>query len=203
MSLSNSNQSLPTFQILVDGTQISDVIEITTVSITEFPNEGSNAHISFIDGSPGGNAFPIANSDAFELDKLVEIKLGYDSVNKTCFKGVISSQTIKFDELSGQISMITCQNKATEKPTSTSSVLTLNYGDNVDNFSLTRQVDATTNKTKEFGQLIIPGTNLLRSGDLVTLSGFGQKFNGDFITRNIYQFLENGAWHTTVTLQFE
>lgn len=203
MSLSNSNQSLPTFEIRVDGKEISSAIEITTVSITEFPNEGSNAHISFIDGAPGGNPFPIANSDAFDLGKSIEIKLGYDSVNKTCFTGVISSQTIKFDALSGQISMITCQSKATEQPTSTSSVLTLTYGDNVDNFSLTRQVDASTNKAKEFGQLIIPGTNILKSGDLVTLSGFGQKFNGDFITRNIYQLLENGAWHTTVTLQLD
>lgn len=72
------------------------------------------------------------------------------------------------------------------------------FGDNVNDFIMNRELDPTTNKSIESGELSVQGTSLINAGDTVTLNGFGSKFSGDFSSKFVFHTVEYGSWKTSV-----
>lgn len=192
------NSGIATYQVIVDGKEVSPETQILSITIMNFPNEIGNAYISILDRDPSVAPFPISNSNLFELGKRIEIKLGYDSVNKTCFIGEIFTKNIKSDRKLGPNLLLICRSTETKVPhSSTASVLTINNGENIENFSLTKQLNSDSS---EYGQLMIQGTSAVDSGDTITLTNFGNKFSGDVVTKSVSHYLDHGNWRTTISL---
>ena len=108
------SDGLITFDIKIDGSRISDVIEVQEISIDMQINRISSATIIVQDGGAMGleNA-PFENSDGklFIPGVDVEISLGYDGKRKTAFKGVVIGQRLKIVNSESQLQIV-CRDKA-------------------------------------------------------------------------------------------
>lgn len=112
MSCNGLNGGLVTFTIKIDGAQIPDVIEIQKVEVEKTVNKVSKAIISVIDGDPATENFEVSSSKTFLPGNKVIIEAGYDTVNKTIFKGIVTKQSIDISDTEGAILQVECRDEA-------------------------------------------------------------------------------------------
>ena len=100
--------------ILINGSQINDTIEIIEISTQMEVNRIASATIVLVDGGAidVGNS-PFSNSEGkdFIPGNEIEIKLGYESKNTSVFKGIIISQRITVRNGESQLE-VKCRDKA-------------------------------------------------------------------------------------------
>lgn len=100
-NIKNSNNEiggLVTSALLVDGTAISEALEIVSINILQEINKITTATVIIVDGDPDTKDFKISSSNQFLPGKKIEIRLGYDSKNVTAFSGIIVSNSQKAND---------------------------------------------------------------------------------------------------------
>lgn len=103
-----------TFDILINGTKIKDVVEVIEISIQMEVNKITSAIVLIEDGGIMGSVNdPFSNSEGndFIPGNEIEISLGYDNKRQTAFKGIITSQGLMYKNGRSQL-QITCKDKA-------------------------------------------------------------------------------------------
>jgi Rhs element Vgr protein len=111
----HSKVDLPSFSILVEGTEIRNFYEVKSILIEKALNRVSTARIVLFDGDTSEETFPISESADFKPGKTISIKLGYHSEEEDVFEGIITAQRIKVMSYSHKITsqlIITCHDKA-------------------------------------------------------------------------------------------
>jgi Rhs element Vgr protein len=98
--------------VLVDGSAIKDVYQVTRVQVTKAINRIPVAKVVILDGSAVEETFEISESNDFVPGKEIEIKAGYHGENTTIFKGIIVKHGIKVRNDRSSFLVLTCNDKA-------------------------------------------------------------------------------------------
>ena len=103
---------LTTFSVKVGGTTIPDETRVLSIMVDKAVNRIATARITVIDGDVTKGTFEASSSSTFIPGDEVVIEAGYDTKNSTIFKGIITGQTIRIDELLGSALIIECRDVA-------------------------------------------------------------------------------------------
>jgi len=103
---------LVTFNIKSDGKQIKDTYQVYSIAVHNALNRIPTAVIKLQDGEVADKDFEASNSDDFIPGKEIEIQAGYQSDNKTIFKGIVISMHIVLDGIKGSVLEVSCRDKA-------------------------------------------------------------------------------------------
>lgn len=142
-----------------DGTQISDAIEIVSISVTSSINKIPYARIELLDGDMPNKDFPVSNSDDFKPGSEIRIDVGYGKTADTIFKGIVVRHGIKISGDNNSRLVVECRDKAVAMTIGRHNA---NYIDSKDSDiisslissypGLRSDVDATTTPYKELVQ---------------------------------------------------
>ncbi len=103
---------LVTFKLLSEGTQVSDVYQVVSIVVTKEANRISTAQVTFTDGDPALEDFPVSNAEEFLPGKAFEVHAGYHSDELVIFKGIIVKSSIKAQKDRTSVFRILCSDKA-------------------------------------------------------------------------------------------
>ncbi len=81
--------------ILIDGTPLSNEINVIRFSVSKVYNKIATAKLFIEDGNVEERDFPQSNADLFKPGKEIEIQIGYDESTTTIFKGIIIRHALK------------------------------------------------------------------------------------------------------------
>jgi len=90
---------------------MSETYQVLSVVVTKQVNRISSAQITFKDGDPAQEDFPISNSDDFIPGKQIEILAGYHSDEETIFKGIVVKNSVKARKDSPSVFQVECRDE--------------------------------------------------------------------------------------------
>jgi Rhs element Vgr protein len=112
-SLISGDTTLVTFDIKVNGTAISDAIQITSIEVNREINKIPTAKLQIADGGPAqANPFEVSDSADFVPGAEIEINAGYVATNELIFKGIIIKHSLKIKKGGGSVILIEAKHKA-------------------------------------------------------------------------------------------
>ncbi|WP_044399501.1 hypothetical protein [Lacinutrix sp. Hel_I_90] len=191
---------LATFEILSDCDSIPSEAQVYSVVIKQVANAVDEAIITLLDGDANTGAFPIADAATFEIGISIEIRLGYNSKNKSVFKGRVQQQQISITGDMGSFLLVTCAGdfvRELDIDTATAPVLQFTYGDDVYDAEIATNKEETTSVK---GTLKVMGSSIPAVNDRVGLHGFGKRFSKTSVVTGVLQDLTKGSWFTIVTV---
>ncbi|HWY39140.1 MAG TPA: type VI secretion system tip protein VgrG [Bacteroidia bacterium] len=100
---------IATFSVKVAGSVVPDELSVLSVHIEKRVNRISTAKIVILDGQADTGKFDASSSATFVPGAEVTIEAGYDSKNELIFKGVITRQSIRVDEIVGSALEVECR----------------------------------------------------------------------------------------------
>ncbi|MCW3072053.1 MAG: Type secretion protein Rhs, partial [Bacteroidetes bacterium] len=103
---------IATFTVKVQGSAVPDDLQILSVHIEKKVNGIPTARIVILDGEANTGKFDASSSATFVPGADVTIEAGYDTVNVLVFKGIITRQSIRIDELVGSALEVECRDAA-------------------------------------------------------------------------------------------
>ncbi|NQW28235.1 MAG: type VI secretion system tip protein VgrG [Flammeovirgaceae bacterium] len=106
-----SNMGVPSFTVLVGGTDIGTTYAVKSILITKELNKISKAKIIIFDGNPGKQTFDASTTKKFDPNVTVSIKLGYAQTEVQVFSGIVVSQSLKVRSGASELA-INCMDKA-------------------------------------------------------------------------------------------
>jgi Rhs element Vgr protein len=95
--------------IKVGTTEIDKTFPVFSISVNKTINKIPYAKILLHDGDPAEQAFPISNSNIFEIGKEIEIRLGYQTNLKVVFKGIIIKHALKANDYTNPYLEVYCK----------------------------------------------------------------------------------------------
>lgn len=101
-----------TFTIKINGTSIPSELNVLSVHINKAVNRIAIAKITILDGEASTGAFDASSSSTFVPGEKISIECGYDSKNEIVFQGIITSQSIRIDEIVGSALEVECRDEA-------------------------------------------------------------------------------------------
>jgi len=90
---------------------MSETYQVLSVVVTKQVNRISSAQITFKDGDPAQEDFPISNSDDFIPGKQIEILAGYHSDEETIFKGIVVKNSVKARKDTPSVFQVECRDE--------------------------------------------------------------------------------------------
>ncbi|WAC03511.1 hypothetical protein N7U66_08520 [Lacinutrix neustonica] len=177
MALVPIASELATFEILSDCDSIPFEAQVYAVVIKQVANAVDEAIITLVDGDANTGAFPIADAATFEVGSGIEIRLGYNSINKSVFKGRVQQQKISIIGDMGSFLLVTCAGDLVREldiDTTTAPVLQLTYGEDVYDAEIATNKEETTSVK---GTLKVMGSSIPAVNDRVGLHEFGKRFS--------------------------
>jgi phage protein D len=90
--------SFGTASIKSEGEVIDGTFKVLSIDVWAAINKVPKARIVLSDGNAAKRDFAISSSPTFIPGKKIEIAAGYDTKNRTIFKGVVLKQAIEIDE---------------------------------------------------------------------------------------------------------
>ena len=108
----NSLFDVATFKLLSNGKDITYDVEVISLSVTKHVNRIPTARIVCRDGSTAEETFETSESADFIPGKKIEIALGYDSNDKTVFKGIVVKHSIKASASGDSQLILDCRDEA-------------------------------------------------------------------------------------------
>ena len=105
------NMGIPSFTVLVGGSDVGAKYGIKSIRVIKELNRVAYAHIVLHDGNPYEETFEISSKKVFEPNKKVSIKLGYDQVEKEVFSGIITGQGLRVNNSISEL-VVNCMDKA-------------------------------------------------------------------------------------------
>ena len=103
---------LVTAEIKVDGSTISDEIQIHAIEVETAVNRIPVATVTVADGSAVEETFPVSETATFAPGGEIEILAGYEAKNTRIFKGVIVRHGIRVGPEGESHLVLTCRDKA-------------------------------------------------------------------------------------------
>ncbi|MCK8479664.1 hypothetical protein [Psychroserpens algicola] len=197
-----TESSMVSFYIISNGVEIQNTIEISAIEIEQNTNAQHKAFITVNDGHQNHDKFEVTDSKTFQLDNLIEIKLGYDSKVTRVFKGLISSRFISGDTTGNLHLNIICNTRTStnvlkkpiEQDWNKAPVLKLTFGKDVMNYELLIHED-NSNQIEGFVSFVgFANTNV---NDTLQLEGFGNTFSSTYIISKVIHHVADGDWITT------
>ena len=101
-----------TFTIKINGTSIPSELNVLSVHINKAVNRIAIANITILDGEANTGKFDASSSSTFIPGAKISIECGYDSKNEIVFQGIITSQSIRIDEIVGSALEVECRDEA-------------------------------------------------------------------------------------------
>lgn len=101
-----------TFTIKINGTSIPSDLNVLSVHINKAVNRIAIAKITILDGEADTGKFDASSSSTFVPGEKISIECGYDSKNEIVFQGIITSQSIRIDDIVGSALEIECRDEA-------------------------------------------------------------------------------------------
>lgn len=192
--------NLVTFTIKVNGDSLPDEISVFAIRVESAMSVKPKASIEISSSATQDEAVLASTSALFAPGAKVTIEVGYDSHNQLIFDGVISGQAVDFITTTSPLFTAECEDNTASltNPKSASSVLTLQYGNNI--LELNTNYAPSTSSQSVHGSVTCQGTAVLEPGKYITLSGIGENFNGDHLVSGVKQTLSSGSWITKATL---
>ena len=105
------NMGIPSFTILVGGSDVGGKYGIKSIRVTKELNRVAHAQVILQDGNPHEEPFEVSSKKVFEPNKKVSIKLGYDQVEKEVFSGIITGQGLRVNNSKSEL-VVNCMDKA-------------------------------------------------------------------------------------------
>ena len=150
--------NLVTYEILSAGKEIPETFEVLSIRVEQHVNRIAEAEIILRDGSAAEQTFEITDSDTFKPGVAIEIKLGYHTQSDSIFKGIVTRQIIKIDDVNGSRLQVICKDEALKLTISRKNAIFTDIKDSAliekiagDN-GLSTEVSATTVEHKEIVQ---------------------------------------------------
>jgi Rhs element Vgr protein len=103
---------IATFSVKVNGTPIADELSVLSIYIEKKVNKIASAKIIILDEEASTGTFDASSSAVFVPGAAISIEAGYDNNNSVIFSGLIMSQTIRVDNLTGSSLEIECRDNA-------------------------------------------------------------------------------------------
>lgn len=97
------SSDLVTYNVLIDGNEIPQAVQVLTISVSKEANRISFARIVIRDGEPADEDFELSSTEQFIPGKELIVNIGHDSLNKQVFKGIITKHSIRFYEEVGGV----------------------------------------------------------------------------------------------------
>lgn len=110
--LNQTDTSLTTFTIKVDGEAIPATCNVLSIDIYQAINQISFARILLYDGDAAKQDFEISAGDVFEPGKSMEILAGYNLDESAVYKGIITKQNIKVKRSGGSLLYVEVRDEA-------------------------------------------------------------------------------------------
>lgn len=104
-----SSGAITTYSIKVNGEIIPDLFNIYSIHVEKNINRIPIAKIVILDGEPNTGTFDVSSSATFLPSATISIEAGYDSKNELIFKGIITSQSIRIDNVVGSALEVECR----------------------------------------------------------------------------------------------
>lgn len=124
-----SQHDTVSFEIYLNEQLMDSSYELLSISIDKEINRIPVARILLKDGDAALGNFELSNKEDFVPGNQVVIKLGFDSDNKTAFKGIITKQQVKVKENGNSQLYIECRDNAIQMTLSRRSKYFLNEKD--------------------------------------------------------------------------
>ena len=105
------NPDLVTYNVLVEGKEISKNYHLTNITIHNEINKISTANLVILDGETNEEKFAISDAGDFLPGKKIEVRFGYHNENKTVFKGIIVTNTHKVNDTCSEM-QVECKHEA-------------------------------------------------------------------------------------------
>lgn len=156
----SAKTTVVSFSILVGGTEIDATYQLAEIEVGKAINKIPYARVTIYDGSASKADFPISNKDDFLPGEEIEIKAGYQSSNKTIFKGVITKHGIRIQK-NRSILVIECRDEAVKMTVGRKNAFYKDQTDNdiistlIGNYGLDSDIDSTTVTHKEVVQYYV------------------------------------------------
>lgn len=148
---------LVTFKILVEGTELSAVHQVKTISVEKEANRIPFAQLVFLDGEAASQNFSLSNEELLVPGKKIEIQAGYHHENQAIFKGIIIKHSIKIRE-SNAVLIVECRDEAVKMTLGRKSNFYYEskdsdiYEEIIGKYALESKVEATSATNKELVQ---------------------------------------------------
>lgn len=152
------NTDLVTFTIKVNGSDLSTVYQVTSISVQKEVNKVPMARLMIYDGDAAAQDFAISNEDTFVPGAEVEITAGYHSDEATIFKGIIVRHSLKIRSDSSPLLILDCRDKAVKMTVSRKNKYFYDKKDSeavediIDTYGLDHDIEATTLQHKAIVQ---------------------------------------------------
>lgn len=105
--------NLVTLEIKCGGKSVGTEL-VHSVRIHKSVNKISSCEVTLLDGEPAKRDFPLSEQDQFLPGQEIEVKAGYNSTNKSVFKGIITDMGLTVDQDLGPSLLLTCKDKAVQ-----------------------------------------------------------------------------------------
>jgi len=100
------------FTINIDGEKLSEFVQVISLSVHNEVNRIPVAIICIGDGDAATADWPVSNEDFFTPGNEVEILAGYQGIDETIFKGIVTRHSLKVRQGKRELN-IECRDKAT------------------------------------------------------------------------------------------
>ncbi|SMO48629.1 type VI secretion system tip protein VgrG [Gracilimonas mengyeensis] len=156
----SSKTTTVSFSILLNGSEMDQTYQLSDIEVSKAVNRIPFARVTLFDGSTSKADFPISNKADFLPGTEIEIKAGYQSTNKTIFKGIITKHGIRIRK-NQSVLVVECRDKAVKMTVGRKNAF---YKDKTDsdiissligNYSLSSDVASTSVTHKEVVQFYV------------------------------------------------
>jgi len=111
-SINKQAQGIVSFTIKINGTSVSEEIQVVSIKVEKFLNKIACARLVVLDGISSNSNFPVSSSMNFVPGNLICIEAGYDGNNALIFKGVITQQVLRIEPDTGPALHLECSDEA-------------------------------------------------------------------------------------------
>ena len=149
---------LVTCNIKVEGAVIPDTTDVHSIDVTFSVNRIATARVVILDGDAASGNLDVSSSNTFVPGAELTIEAGYDTKNTAIFKGIIVSQNIKIDNITGPTLEIVCKDEAVKMTVGRKSLTFAKKTDSeiiteiLNSYSLEKKITATSNKWPQMVQ---------------------------------------------------
>ena len=103
---------LISYSVKVNGSAIPESFQILSIKVIKAVNRISSASIVLLDGSASQESFPISSSSYFVPGNVISIEAGYNGQNQLIFKGIVTKQSLRVDDVIGSALTVECKDQA-------------------------------------------------------------------------------------------
>lgn len=202
-------ESIVSFTIKTNGKAIPDELMASVIRCNSHLLHHSTAEITFLCLPNEANDMSNLITKVFTFNTEVTIEVGYDTVNKSIFTGIVSAQSIIMNELDNLCIIITCKGKTPViADASPNAVLELTFGENIMGIDLSANKNSTAvlpadSLYETRGKVKFQGTSQVNAGNTISINNIGDSFNKTYLATGIVHQIAEGNWTTEAHLAFK